>query len=104
MWLFVFLLVMYFTVGSFESDEMDIYYHKKEFWSHHPAYSINKLVTYMVSKNMKLAIFFTWIASCMLFLSLFNRFFSYTHLAIRLILFPLAAITWSYIPTLILGW
>lgn len=103
MWTFIFLSMMYFLVGSFEAEEMDIYYHKQEFWSHHPAYSINKQTSEIVTKYQKLGFLFMRIASQLLFMSLFNRFFSYTHLAIRLILFPLGGIAWSYIPTYILG-
>lgn len=41
--------------------------------------------------------------SQVLFLSLFTRFFSYTHLAIRLILFPLGALAWSFFCTFLMG-
>lgn len=48
---------------------------------------------------------FLWVRmlSQLLFMSLFTRFFSYTHLAIRLLLFPLGAIFWSYIPVYFIG-
>lgn len=94
MWLFIFLMMMYFMVGSFESEEMDPFYHKDEPWSHHPAYSINKQITPIVSKYQKLVFMWVRMGSEVLFLSLFTRFFTYTHLAIRLILFPLGALTW----------
>lgn len=59
MWLWIFMMMMYFLVGSFESDEMDIFYHKDEPWSHHPAYSIKNQVTVIVTKYQKLA--FMWV-------------------------------------------
>lgn len=36
-------------------------------------------------------------------MSLFNRFFSDTNLAIKLILFPLGAIVWSFVPVYLVG-
>lgn len=104
MWTFMFLIFMYFLVISFENDEMSTYYHKTEYWSHHPAYSINKQTTEIASKIKKMAFLWTRTFAQLLFMSLFNRFFSYTHLAIRLILFPLGAIAWSLIPIGIIGW
>lgn len=59
MWLFVLLLFMYFLVLSFEDDEMNILYHKTEYWSHHPAYSINKQTSDIATKNKKMA--FLWV-------------------------------------------
>ena len=103
MWTFCLIMFLYFLALSFEEEEMNIFYHKSEFWSHHPIYSINKQVTDMATKTKKMAFLFVRMLSQLLFMSLFNRFFSYTHLAIKLVLFPLGGIVWSIIPVYLIG-
>lgn len=98
MWTFIFLMMLFFLIFAFANEDMDMRFHKEERWSHHPVYSITYMTSGMFTKLNRLTILFVVIVSELLFLSLFNRFFSDTHLAIKLTLFPLGAVAWSLIP------
>ena len=98
-WLFIFIMMSYFMINAFSSDDMSLYYHKETKWSHHPVYSIHHLTLDIFTKLMRLSILFVYISSFFLFIAIFTRAFgSEAHLAVRLIIYPIGAVIWALIP------